>query len=121
MPIIRDLLLIILCVLCGEVLGFYLKFPPSILALIVAFIFLLSNILKAEKFENTANMLLKVSNIFFISYFVNILSLKDILQGIWLKFFAVIILSGVCSMIITAVILNLLDKQDDKETGLNND
>lgn len=117
MKYIKQFALIALLTFIGECLNLLvpLPVPASIYGMVLLFLCLQTGILKLSQIEETADLLLGVMPIFFISPTVSLMSsigvIKDSLVGV----FVVCIVSTAVVMVVTGLVAQMLIRRDKKE------
>ncbi len=117
MKYIKQFAIIALMTFLGEVLNLLLPLPvpASIYGMILLFLSLQTGILKLSQIEETADLLLGVMPIFFISPTVSLMSsigaIKDSLAGV----FIICILSTAIVMVVTGLVSQAVIRHDRKE------
>ena len=117
MKYIKQFALIALITFLGELLNLLLPLPvpASIYGMVLLFVCLMTGLIKLPKIEETADLLLSVMPIFFISPTVSIMSsvgmMKDDLFGVFLT----CIVSTIVAMAVTGWVAQLIMKYSKKE------
>ena len=117
MKYIKQFALIALITFLGEILNILLPLPvpASIYGMILLFVCLMTGLVKLPQIEETADLLLGVMPIFFISPTVSIMSsigmIKDDLFGVLLT----CIVSTIVVMAVTGWVAQLVMKRSEKE------
>ena len=117
MKYIKQFAIIAAITFLGEVLNLLLPFPvpASIYGMVMLFVCLMTGILKLSQIEETADLLLGVMPIFFISPTVSIMSsiglIKDQLIGVFLT----CVVSTAVVMAVTGWVAQFVMKHDKKE------
>lgn len=117
MKYIKQFALIALITFLGECLNLLipLPVPASIYGMILLFLSLQTGILKLSQIEETADLLLGVMPIFFISPTVSLMSsiglIKDSLFGV----LVVCIISTAVVMVVTGLVAQAVIRRDKKE------
>lgn len=117
MKYIKQFALIVLMTFIGECLNFLipLPVPASIYGMVLLFLCLQTGILKLSQVEETADLMLGVMPIFFISPTVSLMSsiggIKDSLLGV----FVVCIVSTAAVMVTTGLVAQFIIRRDKKE------
>lgn len=117
MKYIKQFALIALITFLGEILNLLLPLPvpASIYGMILLFVCLMTGLVKLPQIEETADLLLGVMPIFFISPTVSIMSsvgmIKDDLFGVLLT----CIVSTIVVMAVTGWVAQLVMKRSEKE------
>lgn len=117
MKYIKQFALIALITFLGECMNYLipLPVPASIYGMVLLFISLQTGILKLDQIEETADLLLGVMPIFFISPTVSLMSgitmIKDSLLGV----VVICLVSTMVVMIVTGVVSQAVIRHDRKE------
>lgn len=117
MKYIKQFAIIAFLTFLGEVLNLLLPLPvpASIYGMILLFLCLQTGILKLSQIEETADLLLGVMPIFFISPTVSLMSsigvIKDSLAGVFLT----CIISTAVVMVVTGLVSQAVIRRSDKE------
>ena len=117
MKYIKQFAIIAFLTFLGEVLNLLLPLPvpASIYGMILLFLCLQTGILKLSQIEETADLLLGVMPIFFISPTVSLMSsigvIKDSLAGVFLT----CIISTDVVMVVTGLVSQAVIRRSDKE------
>jgi len=118
MKYIKQFALISLITFLGEILNLLLPLPvpASIYGMVLLFMCLMTGLIKLPQIEETADLLLNVMPIFFISPTVSIMSsvgmMKDDLLGVLLT----CIVSTLVVMAVTGWVAQAVMKRSEKET-----
>jgi len=118
MKYIKQFALISLITFLGEILNLLLPLPvpASIYGMVLLFVCLMTGLIKLPQIEETADLLLNVMPIFFISPTVSIMSsvgmMKDDLLGVLLT----CIVSTLVVMAVTGWVAQAVMKRSEKET-----
>ena len=119
MKYIKQFALIALLTFIGECLNqlIPLPVPASIYGMVLLFLCLQTGILKLSQIEETADLLLGVMPIFFISPTVSLMSsigvIKDSLVGV----FVICIVSTAVVMVVTGLVAQVVIRHDKKEAS----
>ncbi len=117
MKYVKQFAIIATITFMGELLNLLLPFPvpASIYGMVLLFVCLLTGVLKLSQIEETADLLLSVMPIFFISPTVSIMSsigmMKDQLLGVLLT----CIVSTMVVMVVTGWVAQFVMKRSEKE------
>ncbi len=117
MKYIKQFAIIALITFLGEVLNFLLPLPvpASIYGMVLLFIFLQTGILKLSQIEETADLLLSVMSIFFISPTVSIMSSVGLIKDNLLGVLFICIVSTVVVMAVTGRVAQAVMRRREKE------
>ena len=101
---------------CGELLNLLLPFPvpASIYGMVLLFVCLLTGIIKLSAIEETADLLLSVMPIFFISPTVSIMSSVGLMKDQLLGIFLTCIVSTMVVMAVTGWVAQAVMKRGEK-------
>lgn len=119
MKYIKQFALIALITFLGECMNYLipLPVPASIYGMVLLFVSLQTGILKLDQIEETADLLLGVMPIFFISPTVSLMSgiamIKDSLLGV----VVICLVSTVAVMAVTGLVSQAVIRHDRKEKG----
>lgn len=98
---------------------FYLPIPGTIIGLILFFILLYLKILKLEKIEDAANILIANMTIFFLPPSVKILDSLHLIKGEFLKILILVIFCTFVTMGVTGKVVQVLIDFTEKKGGKN--
>lgn len=117
MKYIKQFALIALLTFIGECLNLLipLPVPASIYGMVLLFLCLQTGILKLSQIEETADLLLGVMPIFFISPTVSLMSSIGVIKDSLLGVFVVCIVSTIAVMTVTGLVAQFVIRQDKKE------
>lgn len=117
MKYIKQFSIIALLTFLGEVLNLLLPLPvpASIYGMILLFLCLQTGILKLSQIEETADLLLGVMPIFFISPTVSLMSSIGIIKDSLLGVFLTCIISTAVVMAVTGLVSQAVIRHDKKE------
>lgn len=117
MKYIKQFAMIAAITFLGEILNLLLPFPvpASIYGMIMLFVCLMTGILKLSQIEETADLLLGVMPIFFISPTVSIMSSIGLIKDQLLGVFLTCIVSTAVVMAVTGWVAQFVMKHDKKE------
>lgn len=117
MKYIKQFAIIALLTFLGEVLNLLLPLPvpASIYGMILLFLCLQTGILKLSQIEETADLLLGVMPIFFISPTVSLMSSIGVIKDSLLGVFLTCIISTAVVMAVTGLVSQAVIRHDKKE------
>lgn len=117
MKYIKQFAIIVLMTFLGECLNFLipLPVPASIYGMILLFLCLQTGIVKLSQIEETADLLLGVMPIFFISPTVSLMSSIGVIKDSLLGVFIVCIVSTVIVMAVTGLVSQAVIRHEKKE------
>lgn len=117
MKYIKQFALIALLTFIGECLNLLipLPVPASIYGMVLLFLGLQTGILKLSQLEETADLLLGVMPIFFISPTVSLMSSIGVIKDSLLGVFVVCIVSTAVVMVVTGLVAQFVIRRDQKE------
>ena len=117
MKYIKQFAIIALMTFLGECLNLLLPLPvpASIYGMILLFVCLLSGVIKLPQIEETADLLLGVMPIFFISPTVSLMSSIGVIRDSLLGVFLVCIISTVVVMAVTGLVSQAVIRHEKKE------
>lgn len=114
MKYIKQFAVIALITFLGECLNFLLPLPvpASIYGMILLFLSLQTGILKLEQIEETADLLLNVMPIFFISPTVSLMSGMTVLKGSLVGVLVICLVSTIVVMAVTGLVSQAVIRHD---------
>lgn len=115
MRIIYESATILLIYLAGSALALILPVPGSLMSMAIFFIFLMTRVLKAEKYTGVSALVLRNLAFFFIPPALKILDSLEILNGNIIRLTSVIVLSNICVMAVTGVVVERLLKKEPED------
>ena len=117
MKYVKQFAVIVLMTFLGECLNMLLPLPvpASIYGMILLFLSLQTGILKLSQIEETADLLLGVMPIFFISPTVSLMSSIGVIKDSLLGVFVICIVSTVAVMAVTGLVSQAIIRHDKKE------
>lgn len=117
MKYIKQFALIALLTFIGECLNMLipLPVPASIYGMVLLFVCLQTGILKLSQIEETADLLLGVMPIFFISPTVSLMSSIGVIKDSLLGVVVVCVISTAVVMVITGLVAQFVIRHDKKE------
>lgn len=120
MKYVRQIMIIIFFSFLGEILNYLipLPIPASIYGMILLFIALITNIIKLEQVEDTAEYMLSILLIFFVPASVGIMDTFFEYKSYMLQIIAIVIVSTIVVMITTAIVSQLVIKITNKKKGV---
>ncbi|WP_319372153.1 CidA/LrgA family protein [uncultured Ilyobacter sp.] len=92
----------------GEIASrlFKLPIPGTILGMLLMFLFLSLGIIKVERIEKAANLLLINMAIFFLPPGIKLIDSLDILKGNWIKLVVIAVTTTLITMIVTGKVVD---------------
>ena len=116
MKYIKQLVLIALITFFGEVLNYLLPLPipASIYGMVIMFLCLKTGIIKLERVEDTADLLLNVMPIFFIAPTVGIMDSFGLIKNDLFGILVICIISTMVVMLVTGHVSQAIMKHDSK-------
>ena len=119
MKYIKQFALIALLTFIGECLNMLipLPVPASIYGMVLLFLCLQTGILKLSQIEETADLILGVMPIFFISPTVSLMSSIGVIKDSLIGVFVVCVVSTVAVMLATGLVAQFVIRKDKKEGG----
>lgn len=116
MKYIKQFALIALITFLGECMNFLipLPVPASIYGMVLLFLSLLTGILKLEQIEETADLLLGVMPIFFISPTVSLMSSITMIQDSLVGVIVICLVSTVVVMAVTGLVSQAVIRHDQR-------
>lgn len=117
MKYVKQFTIIVLMTFLGECLNRLLPLPvpASIYGMILLFLSLQTGILKLSQIEETADMLLGVMPIFFISPTVSLMSSIGVIKDSLLGVFVICLISTIVVMAVTGLVSQAIIRRDQKE------
>lgn len=117
MKYIKQFAVIALMTFLGEVLNLLipLPVPASIYGMILLFLSLQTGVLKLSQIEETADLLLGVMPIFFISPTVSLMSSIGAIKNNLLGVFVICVVSTAAVMVVTGLVSQAIIRHDKKE------
>ena len=117
MKYIKQFAIIALMTFIGEVLNLLipLPVPASIYGMVLLFLCLQTGILKLSQIEETADLLLGVMPIFFISPTVSLMSSIGVIKDSLLGVVVVCVISTAVVMVITGLVAQFVIRHEKKE------
>lgn len=118
MKYIKQFAMIALMTFLGECLNLLLPLPvpASIYGMLLLFISLQTGIVKLSQVEETADLLLAVMPIFFISPTVSLMSSIGLIKGSLLGVLLTSVISTAAVMVVTGVVAQAVIRRDRKGT-----
>lgn len=119
MKVFKQLFIILSINLAGELLSKYLHLPipGSITGMLILLILLLTRVLKEREIRETADFMLQNMGFFFIPAGVSIIVSYHALDGVYFQTVAVVILSTLIVMAVTALATQLFINLNEKKNG----
>ncbi len=116
MKYIKQFALIALITFLGECMNYLipLPIPGSIYGMVLLFLLLLSGILKIEQVEESADLLLGVMPIFFISPTVSLMSSITLIQDSLIAVIIICLVSTIVVMAITGLVSQKVIRYDQR-------
>ena len=105
MSLLIEFLSILLIYGAGMLLGNILPIPSSLISMVLFFLLLLTGLLNDRHFTGISRIILANLAFFFLPPAVQILDSMDVLSGSLIKLVAVIVLSNVCVMSVTGLVV----------------
>lgn len=112
MKYLYQFIIIIMCSFMGEILNYFipLPVPASVYGMLILFGGLMFKIIRLENVEQTADFMLLIMPVFFISPSVSLVSSYETMKGQFVGFVLIAIVSTVAVMVITAWIAQKIIK-----------
>lgn len=112
MKYLYQFIIIIMCGFMGEILNYFipLPVPASVYGMLILFGGLMFKIIRLENVEQTADFMLLIMPVFFISPSVSLVSSYETMKGQFVGFVLIAIVSTVAVMVITAWIAQKIIK-----------
>lgn len=117
MKYVKQFAIIALMTFLGECLNLLLPLPvpASIYGMILLFLSLQTGILKLSQVEETADLLLGVMPIFFISPTVSLMSSIGVIKDSLIGVFVICLVSTVVVMVVTGLVSQAIIRREKKE------
>lgn len=117
MKYIKQFAVIALMTFLGEILNLMipLPVPASIYGMLLLFLSLQTGVLKLSQIEETADLLLGVMPIFFISPTVSLMSSIGVIKDSLIGVFVTCIVSTAIVMVVTGLVSQAVIRRDKKE------
>ncbi len=114
MVIIKQYLVILVCLLIGELIsyGFNLPVPGNVLGMVILTMALVFGIIKLETVEKAADQLVKNLALFFIPLAVGVMVYRDTLMEYFVPISVSTIISTFLVLIVTGYVTQTLIKKD---------
>ena len=112
MDILKQLFLIFLLCLCGEVISSLLPFafPASVISLLLLFLLLILRILKTEHVAKVSDFLLNIMAFFFIPAGVSIIEKYELIKDSLIPLFIITIITTVFTFVVTGYTVSFFIK-----------
>ena len=122
MKYLFQFIIIIVCSFMGEIMNYFipLPVPASVYGMLILFAGLMFKIIKLENVEQTADFMLLIMPVFFISPSVSLISSYETMKGQFVAFVLIAIVSTVTVMVVTAWIAQKIIKSQ-KQGRMNNE
>ena len=119
MKVFKQLFIILSINLAGELLSKYLHLPlpGSITGMLLLLVLLLTGVVKERQIRETADFMLQNMGFFFIPAGVSIIVSYHALNGVYFETVAVVILSTLIVMAVTALATQLFINLNEKKNG----
>ena len=114
MTLLIEILLIGLIYLAGVGLGMIIPVPIGLLSMALFFLLLMTGLLKDRLFTKISTLILSNLAFFFIPPAVEIVDSMSVLEGNYLKLIIVMVISNICVMAVTGLVVQAVLKK--KET-----
>lgn len=116
MKYIKQFALIALITFIGECMNYLipLPIPGSIYGMVLLFLLLLSGILKVEQIEETADLLLSIMPIFFISPTVSLMSSITLIKDSLIGVIVICLVSTIVVMSVTGLVSQAVIRHDQR-------
>lgn len=121
MKFFRESILILVIYFAGEIISkiINIPIPGNIIAMLLLFLLLTTNIIKVERVENLANFFLSHLAFFFIPASVGLMTSFDSLKGSILKIIILCILTTIIVISITGLTVEFICKHKSKNKKLD--
>lgn len=113
MKFVKEFLIIILFLCLGSILSSLIDFPipDTVFGMILLFLALNFKIVKLKDVEDTGNHLIGLISLFLVPSSVSFISIYESISGDLFKIFAIVIISTIITMSVTALTVNALRKR----------
>lgn len=117
MKYIKQFALIVLMTFLGECMNFLipLPVPASIYGMVLLFLCLQTGVIKLAQIEETADVLLTVMPIFFISPTVSLMTSIGVIKDSLLGVLVICVVSTVVVMVVTGLVSQAIIRHEQKE------
>lgn len=125
MEYLKQFFIIIVISFIGEILNYYinLPIPASIYSLVIMLVCLMTKIIPLDKIKKTADLMIKIMPVFFISPSVGLMSSLKEISSFLPAFIVIVLLSTVTTMLVTGYtaefIMNKRNKKEEKKNEGN--
>ena len=122
MKYVKQLFIIIIVSLVGELLHFLipLPVPASIYGLVIMFLLLETGILKAEKVKDVSSFLLGIMPIFFIPPCVGFINAFPLMKQYGIQFMVIGIGTTILVMVATGLVVQLIMRLSHRKSEIKN-
>lgn len=119
MKVFKQLFIILSINLAGELISKYLHLPipGSITGMLLLLVLLLTGVIKERQIRETADFMLQNMGFFFIPAGVSIIVSYQALNGVYFETVAVVVLSTLIVMAVTALTTQLFINLNEKKDG----
>lgn len=119
MKVFKQLFIILSINLAGELISKYLHLPipGSITGMLLLLVLLLTGVIKERQIRETADFMLQNMGFFFIPAGVSIIVSYHALNGVYFETVAVVVLSTLVVMAVTALTTQLFINLNEKKDG----
>lgn len=119
MKVFKQLFIILSINLAGELISKYLHLPipGSITGMLLLLVLLLTGVIKERQIRETADFMLQNMGFFFIPAGVSIIVSYQALNGVYFETVAVVVLSTLIVMAVTALTTQLFINLNKKQDG----
>jgi len=119
MKILKQVCILIVISLVGELLKYILPlpFPASIYGLIILFLLLQFKIIKLEHIKSVSDFLIAIMPIMFIPSAVGLMETWGVMKELWLPVILITVITTFLIMVSTGLISQTIIKRSDKKGG----
>ena len=119
MKLVRQLIIILLILFIGELTHklLVLSIPGNVIGMLMLVMCLWTNLIKLELIEEVSNFLLNHLGLFFLPAGVSLISCLKILNGKWMPFLYICLISTVIVIIVTGYSVQILINLQKKNTN----
>ncbi len=117
MSLVIEILSIVLIYFSGVFLGRFIPVPSSLISMALFFILLATGLLNHRHYQRISSVILSNLAFFFIPPAVEILDSMAVLKGYYLKLAIVMIVSNICVLAVTALVVQYVLKKKESENA----
>lgn len=123
MNILKQLLIIFLLCLCGEVVSALIPFafPASVISLLLLFLLLLFKLIKPEQIADTSDFLLRIMALLFIPAGVAVMEKYELIRNSIVPLIIIVLITTVLTFVITGYtvlfFIKIMKKKEAEKHG----